>query len=90
MIARYEARAEESTPWERKPTKSGRRYCASRAPLTTSAELEMAQRKVLEYRYIDGHGWQYIAMRMNYDERQVRRLEAQAVDRISEHVEVQS
>lgn len=26
---------------------------------------------------------------MNYDERQVRRLEAQAVDRISEMVEVQ-
>ena len=90
VIARYEARAEEFDAMERKTDEERSKILRIKSAVDdVVAELEMAQRKVLEYRYIDGHGWQYIAMRMNYDERQVRRLEAQAVDFISERVEVQ-
>ena len=91
VIARYEARAEEFDAMERKTDEERSKILRIKSAIDdVVAELEMAQRKVLEYRYIDGHGWQYIAMRMNYDERQVRRIEAQAVDRISERVEVRS
>ena len=90
VIARYEARAEEFDAMERKADEERSKILRIKSAVDdVVAELEMAQRKVLEYRYIDGHGWQYIAMRMNYDERQVRRLETQAVDFISECVEVQ-
>ena len=90
VIARYEARAEEFDAMERKTDEERAKILRIKSAIDdVVAELEMAQRKVLEYRYIDGHGWQYIAMRMNYDERQVRRLEAQAVDCISEKVDAQ-
>lgn len=48
--------------------------------------LPPVQRKILAYRYSDGHEWQYIAMKMNYDEASVRRLDRQAVDFISRNV----
>ena len=49
-------------------------------------ELRPEHERVIAYRYSDGHRWQYIAMKMGYDERQVRRIEAQAVDHISNFV----
>ena len=90
VIARYEARAEEFDAMERKTDEERSKILRIKSAVDdVVAELEMAQRKVLEYSYIDGHGWRYIAMRMNDDERQVRRLESQAVDFSSERVEVQ-
>lgn len=53
------------------------------------AQLSPLQEKIIGYRYIDGHGWQWIAMKMNYDERQARRIETQAVDFIAERVDVE-
>lgn len=50
--------------------------------------LEPAHEKVLAYRYMDGHGWQYIALKMNYDISSVHRIEAQAVDIIAGMVEI--
>ena len=48
--------------------------------------LTSLQERIIDYRYVDGHSWQWIAMKTNYDERQVRRIEAQAVDFIAEHI----
>lgn len=52
------------------------------------AQLTPMQEKVIEYRYIDGHAWRYIAMKMNYDEDHIKRVERQAVDFIAQNVEV--
>ena len=52
------------------------------------AELSPAQIRVIEYRYIDGHTWQFIAMKTNYNEGHVRRLEANALDKLSEHIQI--
>ena len=43
------------------------------------AELPATQQRILALRYIDGHRWTYIALKMNYDERSVRRHENAAV-----------
>lgn len=51
------------------------------------AQLSPLQEKIISYRYIDGHSWQWIAMKTNYDESQARRIERQAVDFIAEHIE---
>lgn len=52
------------------------------------AQLTPMQEKVIGYRYIDGHAWRYIAMKMNYDEDHIMRVERQAVDYIAQNVEV--
>lgn len=52
------------------------------------AQLTPMQEKVICYRYIDGHAWRYIAMKMNYDEDHIMRVERQAVDYIAQNVEV--
>ena len=52
------------------------------------AQLTPMQEKVICYRYIDGHAWRYIAMKMNYDEDHIMRVERQAVDYIAQYVEV--
>ena len=52
------------------------------------AQLTPMQEKVIGYRYIDGHAWRYIAMKMNYDEDHIKRVERQAVDFIAQNVEV--
>lgn len=52
------------------------------------AQLTPMQEKVICYRYIDGHAWRYIAMKMNYDEDHIMRVERQAVDFIAQNVEV--
>lgn len=52
------------------------------------AQLTPVQEKIIAYRYIDGHTWQFIALKTQYDESQARRIERQAVDFIAEHIEV--
>lgn len=52
------------------------------------AQLTPMQEKVIGYRYIDGHAWRYISMKMNYDEDHIMRVERQAVDYIAQHVDV--
>ena len=52
------------------------------------AQLTPMQEKVICYRYIDGHAWRYIAMKMNYDEDHIMRVERQAVDYIAQNVDV--
>lgn len=52
------------------------------------SQLPPVQEKIVGYRYIDERSWQFIAMKMNYDERSVRRIEAQAVDAISRMIEI--
>lgn len=50
------------------------------------AQLSPVQEKIIAYRYIDGHSWQFIAMKTRYDERQARKIETQAVDFIAKHI----
>ena len=50
--------------------------------------LSPLQEKIIAYRYSDGHNWQYIAMKTNYDEASVRRIDMQAVDAISNMIEI--
>ena len=50
--------------------------------------LSPLQEKIIAYRYSDGHNWQYIAMKTNYDEASVRRIDTQAVDAIMEMIEI--
>lgn len=52
------------------------------------ARLSPIQEKIIAYRYVDGHSWQFIAMKTNYDESTARRIERQAVDYIAEHIEI--
>lgn len=54
------------------------------------AQLDPIQEKIIAYRYIDGHGWQFIAMKTRYDESQARRIERQAVDFIAKHILVEN
>ena len=50
--------------------------------------LSPLQEKIIGYRYSDGHNWKYIAMKTNYDEASVRRIDTQAVDAIMEMIEI--
>ncbi len=52
------------------------------------AELPPLQEKVITYRYVDDHSWRYIAMKLTYDERHVRRIEESAVDAIGRMIEI--
>ena len=53
------------------------------------ARLSPIQEKIIAYRYVDGHSWQFIAMKTNYDESTARRIERQAIDFIAEHLELE-
>ena len=46
--------------------------------------LTPIQEKIVCYRYQDGYSWQFIGLKMAYDERSVRRIEEQAVDKLAE------
>lgn len=52
------------------------------------ARLSPAQESVLTWRYIDRRSWTFIAYKLNYDERSVRRIEAGALDAISAMIEI--
>lgn len=52
------------------------------------AQLSPAQESVLTWRYIDRRSWTFIAYKLSYDERSVRRIEAGAVDAISAMIEI--
>lgn len=54
------------------------------------AQLEPIQEKIIAYRYVDGHTWQFIALKTQYDESQARRIERQAVDFIAEHIRIEN
>lgn len=47
------------------------------------SRLTPIQEKIIACRYADGHSWRYIAIKTNYDEASVRRIDAQAVDVIA-------
>jgi DNA-directed RNA polymerase specialized sigma24 family protein len=46
--------------------------------------LPQVQKRVVDLRYIDGHRWTYIALKLHYDESSVRRLETAAVSALAE------
>jgi RinA family phage transcriptional activator len=52
------------------------------------AQLTPVQEKIIAYRYIDGHTWQFIALKINYDEKSARRIETRVVDNLVEHMKV--
>lgn len=52
------------------------------------SRLSPIQEKIIAYRYVDGHTWQFIAMKTNYDESTARRFERKAVDFIAEHIQL--
>lgn len=52
------------------------------------AQLNPMQEKIIAYRYIDGHTWQFISFKTQYDESQARRIERQAVDFIAQHIQL--
>lgn len=54
------------------------------------AQLPPFQEKVIFYRYVDGHSWRFIAMKLFCDEATARRHECQAVDFVAEHIMVQN
>ena len=49
--------------------------------------LPPVQERVIVLRYADRHPWRSIALRLNYDEGHVRRIETQAVDWIGARME---
>ena len=53
---------------------------------TLVRSLPPVQERVIVLRYADRHPWRSIALRMNYDEGHVRRIETQAVDWIGEQM----
>lgn len=52
------------------------------------AGMSAEEEKIIAYRYIDGHRWTYISMKMNRDESGCRRIEQQVVDRVAEGLEI--
>ena len=46
--------------------------------------LPATQQRILSLRYIDGHRWTYIALKMNYSERGVKGHESAAVKRLAQ------
>ena len=51
-------------------------------------ELPSEHQKVLELRYKGGHGFQFIAFKMNYSADRAKHIDAEAVDRLRQCVEV--
>lgn len=54
------------------------------------AALPATQQRILALRYVDGHRWGFIALKMNYDERSVKRHENAAVSSLAERLEFKS
>lgn len=48
--------------------------------------LTAIQRRVIELRYQDEHSWEYIALKLTYDESRVRAREREAIDHIVTHI----
>ena len=51
------------------------------------SRLTPIQEKIITYRYGDGYNWRYIAIKTNYDEASVRRIDAQSADAIAAMLE---
>ena len=51
------------------------------------SRLTATQQRILALRYVDGHRWTFIALKMNYDERSVKRHEQAAVGKLAAHME---
>jgi hypothetical protein len=51
-------------------------------------KLTPIQEKVITYRYLEGYTWQFIALKINYDEKSARRIETRVVDNLVEHMKV--
>jgi len=49
-------------------------------------EFDSDTRDILRMRYVDRHQWAFIALKMSYDERTVRRKESAAVEKLSVNV----
>ena len=49
--------------------------------------LPSVQERVIVYRYVERYPWRNIALRLNYDEGHVRRIETRAVDWIGQQME---
>lgn len=54
------------------------------------AALPRIQKRVLELRFIDGHPWSFIALKLHYDESSVKRFEAAAVSRLAKDFDFES
>ena len=54
---------------------------------TVIGELPATQQRILALRYVDGHRWSFIALKMNYDERSVKRHEQAAVGRLAASID---
>jgi RNA polymerase sigma factor (sigma-70 family) len=52
------------------------------------AELNEAQREIIRLRYKGGNTWAFISIKMNLEESWVRRLEANALDKISNKTDI--
>lgn len=52
------------------------------------SRLTPVQEKVITYRYVDGRSWRFVAMKLNYDEDYVRKLDTQAVDALSDMLDI--
>lgn len=52
--------------------------------------LSSIQKRIVELRYIDGHRWTYISLKLHYDESSVKRLEAAAVTALAEHFDFEA
>ena len=50
--------------------------------------LPPVQERVIVYRYVERYPWRNIALRLNYDEGHVRRIETGAVDWIGQQMEM--
>ena len=48
--------------------------------------LETDERRIVEYRYADGHQWHFIAMKMNMDMDHCRKIDRRVVDRFAKNV----
>lgn len=54
----------------------------------TVGALDPVQEKVIRYRYERRYSWKFTAIKMNYDERSARRIEAEAVDKMAEALDL--
>lgn len=45
--------------------------------------LEPDEQRVLQLRYIDSHRWEYIGLKMNFNDQHARRIERRALDKLA-------
>lgn len=50
-------------------------------------QLTPLQEKIVTYRYIDGHSWNYIIIKTGMAESYIKKIESEAVDYIGQHIE---